>query len=159
MLLMPSLSRFRSPLTLLAVGAAVALALSLPLASTLEATDWEVFAQPDNTFSPSELILEIGDRVTFTNAGGFHNVSADDGSFRCANGCDGDGMGGSGEAASNAWSFTLDFLRPGMVTYHCEPHQALGMVGELTIDGEAVFGDTFETGTSAGWTRVVGEAL
>ena len=38
-------------------------------------------------FTPRELTVHPGDTVTWVNQGGFHNVTADDGSFRCAEGC------------------------------------------------------------------------
>ena len=38
----------------------------------------------DLAFSPALLTATVGDTVTFVNRGGFHNVAADDGSFRCA---------------------------------------------------------------------------
>src|SRR5215469_8946656 len=56
-------------------------------------------------FSPSQLTITAGDSVTFQNLGGAaHNVHADDNSFRCANGCD--GQGGDGTPSSANWSFT-----------------------------------------------------
>lgn len=94
-------------------------------------TNFVVEARPDNNFSPEELTIEAGDSVTFRNAGGIHNVVADDGSFRCANGCDGDG--GDGTATDNAWEFTLTFNDPGVITYNCELHVGLGMRGSITV--------------------------
>ena len=49
----------------------------------------------DFTFTPAELRIRAGQRVTWRNAGGFHNVEADDGSFRCAEGCDAAGGDGA----------------------------------------------------------------
>ena len=40
-------------------------------------------------FDPLSLNIQVGDRVTWTNRGGSHNVKADNNSFRCAQGCDG----------------------------------------------------------------------
>src|SRR5438046_1530095 len=48
-------------------------------------------------FVPSPLTINVGDTVTFYiygdagDTGTPHNVVADDGSFRCARGCDGEG--------------------------------------------------------------------
>ena len=47
-------------------------------------------------FYPGSLTIGVGDSVIFTNVGtledsGSNNVVGDDGSFRCARGCDGEG--------------------------------------------------------------------
>lgn len=101
----------------------------------LPATAAEHFVQvgPGLTFSPQNLTIQVGDTVTWTNAGGFHNVEANDGSFRCANGCD--GMGGSGEPAANAWSFSLVFTEVRTINYFCFVHLGQGMTGTLNVQG------------------------
>src|SRR5690348_6115263 len=54
------------------------------------------YTYPQNGFVPRAVTVDVGDTVTFVNAGGTHNVDADDGTtFRCANGCD--GAGGNGD--------------------------------------------------------------
>jgi plastocyanin len=78
-------------------------------------------------FSPAVVTIQAGDSVRFTNAGGFHNVTADDGSFRCADGCDGEG--GHGAPSGNPWSVTRSFTQPGTYLYHCEEHGGPGGVG------------------------------
>lgn len=81
-------------------------------------------------YTPSELTIAVGDTVTFSNAGGFHNVVSDDGavtSFRCANGCD--GTGGNGDAASGAWTATVAFPTAGTIGYYCEIHGGSGGIG------------------------------
>ncbi|HJT98738.1 MAG TPA: plastocyanin/azurin family copper-binding protein [Rhodanobacteraceae bacterium] len=55
-------------------------------------------------FAPSELTINVGDTVTFINAGGQHNVVADDGSFRCAAGCS---TGGGGNRVAPGWFTTV----------------------------------------------------
>src|SRR4051812_12364850 len=90
------------------------------------ATDHTVTARSNRTFDPADLTIAVGDTVTFINdptAPGFHNVESDTGAvtqFRCANGCDGDGAGGSGDPASNTWSATVTFPTAGSVPYLCE---------------------------------------
>jgi plastocyanin len=86
------------------------------------------------TFTPNDLSISAGDTVTFTNAGGFHNVVSDPGaptSFRCAAGCD--GTGGDGTPSGTAWSATVTFPTPGDIGYHCEVHQASGTVGVIHV--------------------------
>lgn len=102
------------------------------------------------SYTPSELTIQVGDSVTWTNQSGTHNVQADDGSFRCANGCDGDG--GNGDPASNEWSFTLTFDEPAeLIRYFCQLHGdkgGVGMAGTITVEGsepiDEVFEDRFE---------------
>ncbi len=88
------------------------------------------------TFTPRSLTINAGDTVTFTNAGGGHNVRSDDQtSFRCAQGCDGNG--GNGNISSALWSFTRTFSTPGTVGYYCEAHgspNGSGMAGSIIVN-------------------------
>jgi plastocyanin len=89
----------------------------------------------DLTFSPAVRAVRVGDTVTWRNTGGLHNVVADDGSFRCATGCDGVG-GGNGAPSSTAWSFSRTFTTLGNVNYYCEVHGApggRGMAGTIQV--------------------------
>jgi plastocyanin len=109
---------------------------------------------PTLLFNPSELTINAGDTVTFNNLGGVavaHNVTADDLSFRCANGCDGDGKGGNGNPATNQWTATLTFTKAGVVSYHCANHQSLGMTGKITVNAVAVTGQNIKGGISGNW--------
>lgn len=86
-------------------------------------------------FFPQTLTIRPGDTVTFQNLGGLHNVFADNGAFRCARGCDGDGQGGNGGASTFAWQATVAFPNPGRFGYFCEPHGApgQGMFGTIIV--------------------------
>jgi len=88
-----------------------------------------------NAFSPQTVTIDPGDRITFVNKGGYHNAVADDGSFRCAQGCDGDGMGGSGNASNKNWTASVTFATPGTFGYFCEIHGApgAGMYGTIVV--------------------------
>ena len=110
--------------------------LLLPLFSASEAgaTEHFVTANPNLTFTPAELAIVSGDTVTWTNDGGLHNAQADDGSFRCANGCD--DAGGNGDPAFNSWQFSRIFTATGEVPYFCVVHGAaggIGMSGVITV--------------------------
>ena len=109
-----------------------------------------------NEFSPSALTIQEGDTVRWTNSGmGFHNVLADDDSFRCANGCD--GMGGNGDPSPNAWTFTLVFTSAGMVPYYCEIHGTPGgggMAGTVTVEAPALPACTSLSSPANGATNV-----
>lgn len=87
------------------------------------------------SFAPQTITIHVGDTVTFVNKGGLHNVAADNGSFRCAHGCDGDGHGGNGNATSSSWVANVTFTRAGTVGYFCETHGApgTGMFGTIIV--------------------------
>lgn len=86
-------------------------------ASSLGATTFTIDAKSNLTFSPAVLNIEVGDTVTWRNTGGFHNVAADNGSFR------------NGDASSSAWTFSQTFNSPGTVRYFCEIHGGTGGSG------------------------------
>jgi plastocyanin len=94
--------------------------------------------EPILAFAPSMLTVAVGDTVTFVNAGGFHNARADDGSFRCAAGCDGDGAGGNGNPSSDDWTATVTFNQPGDFGYYCETHGTSVMRGMIRVRSAAV---------------------
>ncbi|MGA9334725.1 MAG: plastocyanin/azurin family copper-binding protein [Rudaea sp.] len=88
-----------------------------------------------NIYTPQTVTIEPGDSVTFVNKGGFHNVVADDGSFRCARGCDGDGQGGNGGPSSSSWVVSVHFPQAGRFGYFCEVHgtPGTGMFGTVIV--------------------------
>jgi len=71
----------------------------------------------NNTFSPADLTVPVGDIVRWTNNGGLHNVVADDGSFT------------SGSVSSAIWVFTHTFDTEGEFRYFCAAHGAAGGIG------------------------------
>jgi len=84
------------------------------------------------TFSPSVVNLAAGGTVTFTNAGGLHNVNASGSvNFRCANGCD--GQGGNGAPSTATWSFQITFPAPGTTNFVCDEHASVGMSGQIIV--------------------------
>lgn len=108
------------------------------LLSTFDACAKQWYVQSGGSqvaFSPQFLTIQAGDSVTFLNLGGYHNVVADDGSFRCAHGCDDDGQGGSGNASDSFWLATVAFPTAGTVGYFCEPHGSpgSGMYGTIEV--------------------------
>ncbi len=85
-----------------------------------------------NAFTPRTMTINVGDSIAFVNAGGFHNVVADDNSFT------------SGAATSDAFTFTQTFNTPGTFGYYCSIHGApngTGMSGSITVN--AVTAPTF----------------
>ncbi|MFL6263817.1 MAG: Calx-beta domain-containing protein [Thermoanaerobaculia bacterium] len=77
----------------------------------------------DLAFHPAVVHVHPGDTVTWTNAGGFHNVKADDNSF------------GNPQSA-DAWTFSRTFTTLGTVGYHCEVHggPSSGMFGTVIVE-------------------------
>lgn len=117
----------------------VALAL-LALASPAHTMVWTVTANPDMTFTPGYLLIYQGDTVRFVNAGGLHNVHADDNRFVCSLNCT------THNAPSvEAWQATVRFGRLGSFGYYCEAHGDLtrGMRGMIEVI-DRVFVDGFE---------------
>jgi hypothetical protein len=62
-------------------------------------------------------------------------VAADNGSFRCADGCD--GAGGNGNLSDAAWHATVQFNTAGTFGYHCQAHggPGTGMHGTVIVQG------------------------
>lgn len=97
-------------------------------------------------FTPSQLTINAGDTVTFTNAGGHHNVTSDIASvtaFHCSDAC---GDSPIGDPSSTAWSATVTFPTAGSAPYHCQQHgsDGSGMAGTITIVDDVVFVDGFD---------------
>ena len=105
-------------------------------ASPLFAATHTVNVGPGQAYSPATLTIAAGDTVRFTNRGGLHNVKANDNSFRCAHGCDGDGQGGNGAPSSEIWFATRTFTTVGTIGYYCETHgtPTTGMRGTIIVE-------------------------
>ncbi|MEO8670172.1 MAG: plastocyanin/azurin family copper-binding protein [Tahibacter sp.] len=118
------------------IAGLIALASTLPLQAATQVV--LVGAQGQLIYEPQVLTIAVGDRVRFTNVGGFHNVVANDGSFRCANGCD--GQGGSGAVSSALWTATVQFNEPGTIGYYCAAHgtPGSGMTGTIIVQSTPV---------------------
>lgn len=103
-----------------------------------------VGARGELVYEPAALTVRAGDSVRFVNVSGFHNVVADDASFRCANGCD--GQGGNGSPSSAQWIATVVLDEPGTVGYYCEAHGApgSGMVGTIVVESTPVTLQSFD---------------
>jgi plastocyanin len=112
-------------------------AISLPA----QAVTHVVNVGPGMTFAPATVTIHPGDRISFRNKGGLHNVTANDHSFRCAHGCDGDGHGGNGAPTTELFVVSVQFDQPGStVDYFCEEHgtPTTGMRGKIIVDTSPV---------------------
>lgn len=99
-----------------------------------------VTANPDMTFTPSTVVIYQYDTIVFSNAGGLHNVHADNNAFICAINCT-----TKNAPSSQAWSVPVQFKYLGDFGYYCEAHGDLngGMRGEVEVI-DRVFVDGFE---------------
>lgn len=81
--------------------------LLLILPSSLQAATFhvDVGAGGSFSFSPSTITIDVGDTVTWTNRGGFHDVVSD-GNFS------------SGAPSSSAWVFSHTFTAAGTYNYY-----------------------------------------
>jgi len=94
------------------------------LATPVMAATHNVTVGPDTAFHPAQLTIQAGDTVVWTNAGGLHNVHADDNSF-------------GNSVSTDAWTFSRTFAAAGTVGYHCQEHggPGVGMFGTITVQG------------------------
>lgn len=76
-------------------------------------------------FTPSVVHIHPGDTVVWTNAGGYHSIAADDGSFNIA-------------PANPPWSLSHTFNTVGTFNYQCTVHGPYyGMTGSVIVDAPA----------------------
>lgn len=95
-------------------------------------------------FEPANITVKAGDGVKFTTvSGGPHNVAFDPatipadqkGQLDANMGTDKMGELSSGLKTNPGESVTISFanIKPGKYPFHCTPHLALGMKGEITV--------------------------
>jgi plastocyanin len=110
--------RLRRLLILLVAGSTVAVMPAL-------AADQTVTATSSNEFTPANVTVGQGEKVTWTNAGGDHNVKFDDGSFEQP-----------ADPSSSNWTVSRTFNTAGTFRYYCEAHGGpggAGMSGTVTV--------------------------
>jgi plastocyanin len=87
----------------------------------------------DYAFTPSDLTINVGDKVRWINTGGTHNVVADDGSFT------------SGAVSSDPWVYEHVFTIAGNFRYYCLLHGSpggLGMSGIIRVKSSTGVSET-----------------
>jgi plastocyanin len=119
----------------------------LVLAPSAWAQDQEVTVRmEDNFFDPANITVEPGTTVTWVQSGSNpHTTTSYDGLWD--SGMIGGGSGGT-------FSFTFD--EPGTYEYFCIPHEALGMVGSVTVTGGATASPTATATASPTATALAG---
>jgi plastocyanin len=93
----------------------------------------------NNYYSPVEIHVVAGGTVTWTNRGGAHSVTSDDGTFDSNPSC----IAGI-NCLANGDEFVVQFSTVGSFTYHCRVHGS-AMVGKVVVDPV----DTTTTTTSS----------
>src|SRR5215217_401498 len=109
----------RGPLPAVIAALLVGLGLSVLPA---DASDQSVSATPSDTFSPSAVTVTQGETVTWTNAGGNHNVRFEDGSFT-----------DPATPETGDWEVSHRFDTVGTFAYYCDQHRTQGMTGTVTV--------------------------
>ena len=109
----------------------IAVIAGLALAGSVSAADHviqELNNGPDGAFifSPSYILVQPGDTVTFQPTDQGHNSEA---VFMPE--------GASGWKSEISQPLTLTFTKPGVYIYQCSPHNLFGMVGVIVV-GSAV---------------------
>jgi plastocyanin len=108
----------------------LALSLAAALAAPVAAQTTHDVGIVGFSFSPQHLEINVGDTVTWTNNGGFHNVDGATDEYP-------DNPEGfrSGEVSNTLWTFSHTFTIQGEYGYHCEAHGApgVGMFGTITV--------------------------
>ena len=119
----------KSPKRLL--GCLMASAMVFFTGSVIAQTNHDVVIDSQtNTFSPATLTIDVGDQVTFTNDGGFHNVNGDLSTY--PNNADGSLYSGT---ASTSWTtYVWVCNTAGNYDYQCDPHVGMGMVGTIAAN-------------------------
>jgi plastocyanin len=124
-------------------SALAALILMFAFAAPVHATVYVVTANPDMTFTPPSITIYQGDAIRFENAGGVHNVHADDNRFECSVNCT-----TNNAPSDEPWSDVVRFTRAGTIGYYCDQHgnTMTGMRGSVTVL-DRIFADGFDPAT------------
>lgn len=91
----------------------------------------DITANSDNTFTPASITINVGESLTWTNGGGFHNVNGSQDVYP-----DNPESFSNGNPSGEAWVFTHEFTIAGEYTYQCDPHATQNMIGTVTVLGE-----------------------
>jgi len=75
----------------------------------------------NNSFSPNNLTIEVGDTVRWTNNSGFHDVTADDGSFA--------------SQTSGNFTYSRTFSSVEEILYYCSVHSSPGLNINTNMNG------------------------
>jgi plastocyanin len=80
------------------------------------------------SFNPSQLTINAGDKVIWTNTLGSHNVNGTQATFPT-------NPESFGNTVGSGWTYEYVFNTPGTYDYQCDPHAAMGMNGTIVVNG------------------------
>jgi len=128
------------------------LLMSLLLISSIHAQTKYVVEASNTVFSPSELIIHVGDTVEWRNVDGWHNVNGQQTTFP-----------GNPESFGNqqgsGWIYTHVFNTIGNYNYQCDPHASLGMTGTIEVQAATNNGPFVLTLNLSGMNPHIGQTL
>jgi len=98
---------------------------------SLSAQTSENVTVSNNKFTPSNLIITVGDEVIWTNTEGSHNVNGKTTTFP-------NNPVSFGNDVGSGWTYKFTFNTAGTYDYQCDPHAAMGMKGKITVNPKTV---------------------
>jgi len=107
-------------------AAFIILAFSL----SLNAQTTHNVAVTSNVFTPSEITINVGDKVIWTNSQGSHNVNGNKDTFASNPESFGNNVG-------SGWTYEYTFNTGGTYNYQCDPHAGMGMVGKVIVNAKS----------------------
>jgi plastocyanin len=81
----------------------------------------------NNAFNPSNITVNTGDKVIWTNTEGNHNVNGTQATFPT-------NPESFGNSVGSSWTYEYTFNTAGTYNYQCDPHVGFGMVGIVTVN-------------------------
>jgi plastocyanin len=88
-------------------------------------------------FSPETITVAQGDSVSWTNGGGFHDVTFEDGLFKQPP-----------TPSADIWTVSRTFDTSGTYLYYCSVHQSIGMIGSVVVNAATSTGSSGTPATS-----------
>lgn len=104
----------------------ITLFLGLAFSFFIQAQTTHDVTVQSNSFTPSNLTIDVGDEVTWTNIGGNHNVNGTNSTYP-------DNPESFGNSVGSGWTFSHTFTIPGTYDYQCDPHVGFNMIGQITV--------------------------
>ncbi len=121
------------------------------LSLSLSAQTSQSVTVSNNKFTPSNLIINVGDEVVWTNTEGSHNVNGKTSTFP-------NNPVSFGNDVGSGWTYKFTFTTAGIYDYQCDPHAAMGMIGKITVN-PITTGPFTLTVNFTGMTPHVGQTL
>jgi len=112
------------------IPATLFLAGMLSLTMTLFGQTSHTVTVSNYAFSPKELTISVGDTVIWNNIQGMHNVNGTMGTYP-------NNPESFGNSTGSGWTYKHVFNITGNYDYRCDPHFALGMTGQIFVEGPA----------------------